>query len=275
MYTITKNIKILSFTLMAVGFIGLFYGFYTAPHSIEESNAIVASYGDHGHSSDHGSDFDYQNNSDQKENSHESEGHEVSHEEHVYHQLSNRPWSALYVAALFFFLISLGTLAFYAIQRASQAGWSPILFRVMEGITGYLLPGSIIVFVILLLSTMHLNHLFVWMDPEVVAHDKIIQAKSGYLDSKFFLARAIFYLLGWNVYRFFSRKFSLAQDKAKDISNHKKNFQLSAGFLAFFIVTESMMSWDWIMSVDPHWFSTLFGWYVFASMFVSCINWSL
>jgi hypothetical protein len=272
MYTITKNIKIVSFTLMAIGFIGLFYGFYTAPHSIEESNAIVASYGDHGHSSNHGSDSDYQNNSHHKENSHESEGHEVSHEEHVYHQLSNRPWSALYVAALFFFLISLGTLAFYAIQRASQAGWSPILFRVMEGITGYLLPGSIIVFVILVLCTMHLNHLFVWMDPEVVAHDKIIQAKSGYLDSKFFLARAIFYLLGWNIYRFFSRKFSLAQDKANDISNHKKNFQLSAGFLAFFIVTESMMSWDWIMSVDPHWFSTLFGWYVFASMFVSGIT---
>jgi len=195
MYTITKNIKIVSFTLMAIGFIGLFYGFYTAPHSIEESNAIVASYGDHGHSSNHGSDSDYQNNSHHKENSHESEGHEVSHEEHVYHQLSNRPWSALYVAALFFFLISLGTLAFYAIQRASQAGWSPILFRVMEGITGYLLPGSIIVFVILVLCTMHLNHLFVWMDPEVVAHDKIIQAKSGYLDSKFFSSQSYILLI--------------------------------------------------------------------------------
>jgi len=224
MYTITKNIKIVSFTLMAIGFIGLFYGFYTAPHSIEESNAIVASYGDHGHSSNHGSDSDYQNNSHHKENSHESEGHEVSHEEHVYHQLSNRPWSALYVAALFFFLISLGTLAFYAIQRASQAGWSPILFRVMEGITGYLLPGSIIVFVILVLCTMHLNHLFVWMDPEVVAHDKIIQAKSGYLDSKFFLARAIFYLLGWNIYRFFSRNFHLPRTKQMIFLITKKTF---------------------------------------------------
>ena len=65
---------------------------------------------------------------------------------------------------------------------------------------------------------------------------------------------------------------SLAQDTSSDISNHKRNFQWSAGFLAFFIVTESMMSWDWIMSVDPHWFSTLFGWYVFASMFVSGIT---
>ena len=285
MYKVTKNIKILSFSLMILGLVGLAYGFYTAPHSIEESKAIVASSSHGEHGSDHAVDLedkdeshssDYAIVSDHSEEVNnldfKSDEHSVSHDEHVYHQLSNRPWSALYVAALFFFLISLGTLAFYAIQRASQAGWSPILFRVMEGITGYLLPGSIIILIFLILSTMHLNHLFIWMDPEVVNHDEIIKAKSGYLDSQFFIGRAIFYILGWNLYRFFSRKFSIAQDQSNDVSNHKKNFKISAGFLAFFIVTESMMSWDWIMSVDPHWFSTLFGWYVFASMFVSGIT---
>ena len=75
------------------------------------------------------------------------------------------------------------------------------------------------------LSSMHLNHLFIWMDPEVVAHDKLIAGKTGYLNTPFFLARAVFFLAGWSLYRFFSRKFSLAQDEAKDISNHKKNFQ--------------------------------------------------
>ena len=273
MYTLTKNIKILSSLMMVSGFIALAYGFYSAPHSVEEAKEMVSYQAHDNYGSD--DDKDYYDKSTLNENKNKSdhgEGHQMSHDEHVYHQLSNRPWSALYVSALFFFLISLGTLAFYAIQRASQAGWSPILFRVMEGITGYLLPGSIIVFVILILCTMHLNHVFVWMDPDVVAHDKIIQAKSGYLDSKFFLARAIFYILGWNLYRFFSRNFSIAQDKSDGISNHIKNFKLSAGFLAFFIVTESMMSWDWIMSIDPHWFSTLFGWYVFASMFVSGIT---
>jgi len=285
MYKVTKNIKILSFSLMILGLVGLAYGFYTAPHSIEESKAIVASSSHGEHGSDHAVDLedkdeshssDYAIVSDHSEEVNnldfKSDEHSVSHDEHVYHQLSNRPWSALYVAALFFFLISLGTLAFYAIQRASQAGWSPILFRVMEGITGYLLPGSIIILIFLILSTMHLNHLFIWMDPEVVNHDEIIKAKSGYLNSQFFIGRAIFYILGWNLYRFFSRKFSIAQDQSNDVSNHKKNFKISAGFLAFFIVTESMMSWDWIMSVDPHWFSTLFGWYVFASMFVSGIT---
>tara|TARA_B100001057_G_scaffold348036_1_gene349363 strand:- start:530 stop:1870 length:1341 start_codon:yes stop_codon:yes gene_type:complete len=274
MYSITKNIKILSFSMMLIGLLALAYGFYSAPHSLEEAKEMVSNHGYDDHGSNYGE--EYNSNSTQKKDKTnvdlKEDSHKMSHDEHVYHQLSNRPWSALYVAALFFFLISLGTLAFYAIQRASQAGWSPILFRVMEGITGYLLPGSIIVFVILVLCTMHLNHVFVWMDPEVVAHDKIIQAKSGYLDSTFFLARAIFYILGWNLYRYFSRKFSIAQDKTDGIVNHVRNFKLSAGFLAFFIVTESMMSWDWIMSIDPHWFSTLFGWYVFASMFVSGIT---
>lgn len=285
MYKVTKNIKILSFSLMILGLVGLAYGFYTAPHSIEESKAIVASYSHGEHDADHAVDLEHKDGSHSSDHAivsdhseevndldFKSDEHSVSHDEHVYHQLSNRPWSALYVAALFFFLISLGTLAFYAIQRASQAGWSPILFRVMEGITGYLLPGSIIILIFLILSTMHLNHLFIWMDPEVVNHDEIIKAKSGYLNSQFFIGRAIFYILGWNLYRFFSRKFSIAQDQSNDVSNHKKNFKISAGFLAFFIVTESMMSWDWIMSVDPHWFSTLFGWYVFASMFVSGIT---
>jgi hypothetical protein len=110
------------------------------------------------------------------------------------------------------------------------------------------------------------------MDPEVVAHDKLIAGKTGFLNTPFFLARAIFFLSGWTLYRYFSRKFSIAQDHASDISNHKKNFRISAAFLVFYIVTESMMSWDWIMSIDPHWFSTLFGWYVFASMFVSGIT---
>ena len=95
-------------------------------------------------------------------------------------------------------MISLGTLAFYAIQRAAQAGWSPVLYRVMEGITGYLLPGSIIVFIILVLSSLHLNHLFIWMDSEVVEHDKIIKAKSGYLNIPFFLFRgAFFFFVGF------------------------------------------------------------------------------
>ena len=216
----------------------------------------------------------------------EGAGHESGHAaadphqehlEHVLYQMQNRPWSALYVASFFFFMIALGALAFYAIQYAAQAGWSPILFRVMEGITGYLPVASVFILILLLASAFHLNHIFHWMDPELVNpesphYDKIIDGKSGYLNVPFFIIRALVFLLGWNAYRWVSRKNSIADDTAEDQSFFKKNFKLSAGFLVFFIVTESIMSWDWIMSFDPHWFSTLFGWYVFAGMMVCAIT---
>ncbi len=199
------------------------------------------------------------------------------HLNHVLHQLQNKPWAALYVACIFVMLISLGVLAFYAIQQVAQAGWSPVLFRVMQGITAYLPVGSVIFFILLVLCGMHFNHLFVWMgegvtDPASPNYDKLIAGKAGYLNVPFWLIRAAIFLIGWNLYRYFSRKNCLAQDNATDNSFYKKNFNISAGFLVFFIVTESIMSWDWIMSVDPHWFSTLFGWYVFASFFVSGIT---
>ena len=125
-----------------------------------------------------------------EEVAHNDEEH-TKHLEHVLHQLQNKPWSALYVACIFFMLISLGVLAFYAIQYAAQAGWSPILFRVMESITAYLLPGSIIFFILLVLAGMHYNHIFVWMDPNLIDpthadYDKLIDLKSGYLNVPFF-----------------------------------------------------------------------------------------
>jgi hypothetical protein len=298
MYTFPNKLRNLAIVFMVVGLIGLTYGFLSAPSTIEEAKAIVAANHGEGHGTSHetsgtsesqGEDSSHASTSSHAEDAHPTadhqeqvaashngtshvESHDAEHDEHVFHQLSNKPWAALYVAAFFFFMISLGVLAFYAIQRAAQAGWSPVLFRVMEGITAYLLPGGVIVIVILLLSGMHFNHLFIWMDPEVVAHDKLIAGKVGFLNLPFFLIRAVIFLSGWTLYRYFSRKFSLAQDTASDISNHKKNFRISAAFLVFYIVTESIMSWDWIMSIDPHWFSTLFGWYVFASMFVSGIT---
>lgn len=275
MYTFSNRLKIGSFIAMAVGLICLATGFLSAPGTVEEAKAMVASAHGDGHGGGHAEEASHQTTTDghAEKDAHGAEAsHDASHDEHLLHQLQNRPWSALYVAAFFFFMISLGVLAFYAIQRAAQAGWSPLLFRVMEGITAYLVPGGIIVFVILLLSVLHMNHMFVWMDADVVAHDKLLQGKAGYLNPTFFLIRAAIFLGGWIFYREYSRKLSLAQDEADDNSNFKLNFRISAAFLVFYLITESMMSWDWIMSVDPHWFSTLFGWYVFASMFVSGIT---
>ena len=267
-YKFSKQIKRLSIILMIIGAIGIAFGLYSAPSNVEEAKEIVAKMSHDGyaedHSDDHGGGYG--------EDSYVASGHEYDHDKHVFHQLQNKPWAAIYVPALFFMMISLGVLAFYAIQRASQAGWSIVLYRLMEGVTGYLLPGSIFVIIILVFSALKFNHLFIWMDPEVVADDEIIRNKVGYLNIPFFFIRAIIYISGWVLYRNISRKLSLEQDTNNNISIHKKLFKFSAGFLVFFLVSESMMSWDWIMSIDPHWFSTLFGWYVFAGMFVSGIT---
>ena len=315
MYTFSSKLKTFSFILMALGVLGIGYGFYTAPKDIQEVEIILATqnHGGHGEAAheapmnsaasheattahtdvikEHSAvavatSTDTAKVADEaqvetiqakpvvKKESHvvsEDEAH-TEHLTHVLHQLQNKPWSAFYVACIFFMLISLGVLAFYAIQYVAQAGWSPVLFRVMQGITAYLPVGSVIFFIFLVLCGLHFNHMFVWLDPEVVATDKLIANKSGYLNFPFWIIRAAIFLIGWNLYNYYTRKNCLAQDESNDNSNYKKNFNISAIFLVFFIVTESIMSWDWIMSVDPHWFSTLFGWYVFSSFFVSAIT---
>lgn len=270
MYTLPNKLKVFAIIFMVLGAIGMIAGFLSAPKSTEQVKEMMAGHHDDGHSAD-------ATHSEGHEAGHEAHGDDEAHYEHILHQMQNRPWSALYIASFFFFMISLGCLAFYAIQYASQAGWSPVLFRVMEGITAYLPVASVIIFILLLLSAFHINHIFHWMDPELVDpnsehYDKIIAGKSSFLNVPFFLIRAAIFLLGWNLYRWISRKNSIADDTAEDNKYFKKNFKLAAGFLVFFIVTESMMSWDWIMSFDPHWFSTLFGWYVLAGMMVCAIT---
>jgi hypothetical protein len=289
MYTFSSKLKTFSFILMAVGLLGIGYGFYSAPKDIQEVESLLAteSHDTHGESEAHGVEkssavahdaVEAHSDANSESGEHKT-GHDAQaskeHEEHlthVLHQLQNKPWAAFYVACIFFLLLSMGVLAFYAIQQVAQAGWSPVLFRVMQGITAYLPWASVIFFVFLILCGLHLNHLFIWLDPKVVAEDALIANKASWLNFPWWIIRAAIFLLGWNAYRYFSAKNCLAQDDADDNSFYKKNFNISAGFLVFFIVTESIMSWDWIMSIDPHWFSTLFGWYVFASFFVSGIT---
>lgn len=273
MYTFSNKLKTVSIVLAILGALLVGAGFMNSHKSLEDVKVLLeheaSDHGGHSTAATHGKDYNAK-----KINPHEhphAEGghHDDAHAEHVMHQIHNRPWAALYVAAFFFMMIALGVLAFYAIQWAAQAGWSPVLFRVMEAITAYLLPGAVIVLLIAIFAD---KHLFVWMDPEVVAHDKLLQGKAGWLNKFGFIVRGLIFIIGWVTYRYFAVKFSRAQDEAKDNSNFKKSFRIAAGFLVFFIYSESIMSWDWIMSVDPHWFSTLFGWYVFASMFVSGIT---
>src|SRR5699024_1579587 len=124
--------------------------------------------------------------------------HQESQVEKALHQLKARPWAATFVAAFFFFMLALGVLVFQAAQYASEAGWSPVLYRVFEGITNYVLPGSIIVALLVLLAG---QHFYPWQNHDLVAADEDLQIKSLYLNFPFFVVRLIIYLLIWNVYR--------------------------------------------------------------------------
>ena len=284
MYKLSGKLKVFSIVLMVIGLVGLTYGFLNTPKTVDDVKEILAAQNSHHEGESALSENEEAHNGgfvDQARGEegyakaameqHESkmdEDHHGNHLEHVLHQMQTKPWSATLVSAFFFFMIALGVLVFYAIQYAAQAGWSPVLFRVMEGITSYLLPGSIIVVLLVLLAG---THFYPWQDEHIVNGDKILEGKSGFLNFPFFVIRAVIYLLGWNLYRYFSRKNSL-QESATDLKPYRKNFKISVFFLLFFIVTESLMSWDWFMSMTPHWYSTLFAWYVFASMFVSAIT---
>ncbi|MDN3491097.1 quinol:cytochrome C oxidoreductase [Winogradskyella bathintestinalis] len=281
-YKISNRLRIGAIVLIVLGLLGVGYGFIDSHQyeTVEDVKELLANESHHDthaneehaeevHEESHVSD----NIGEEAHGAeHAEEGHGMSHEEHVLHQIHNRPYSALYIAAFFFFMIALGVLAFYAVQYASQSGWSPVLFRVMEGITSYVLPGGILVLLIAFIAD---SHLFIWLTDGMTTegsdnYDALVAGKSGWLNKTGFFIRGLIFLAGWSAYRYFSRKFSIAQDNAdiNDNRNFKKNFRISAAFLVFFIYTESMMSWDWIMSVDPHWFSTLFGWYLLAGMLV-------
>ncbi len=103
-------------------------------------------------------------------------------------------------------------------------------------------------------------------------YDHLLDGKSGFLNVPFFIGAALIYLLGWIFFALRFRKLSLEDQ----VGDQKKWFikmrNLGAWFLVFFAVTSSTSAWHWVMSIDPHWFSTLFGWYIFAGLFVSGLS---
>lgn len=274
MYSFSKKLKLSAIIFMILGALGITYGFLSTPKTTAQVKEIMH----HEMAEQHENTKTIAAHNENKEYKTEgSENKEDSHITHMLHYMQNRPYTAVYIAMLFFFMLAIGTLVFYAAQYAAQAGWPIVLYRVMEAITAYLLPGSLFILAFLILSASNGHYYFEWMNPEYynpkgIHYDEVLMSKSWYLNTPFWMIRTFIFLLGWNFYRYFSRKNSIAQDNATDISHYKKNFTASIIFLIFFIITESVMSWDWIMSLTPHWQSTLFGWYVFACLFVSSIT---
>ncbi|MFI5171552.1 MAG: hypothetical protein ACHQFW_04135 [Chitinophagales bacterium] len=103
-------------------------------------------------------------------------------------------------------------------------------------------------------------------------YDKLIDGKSGYLNSSFWTIRSLLYLIIWVWIAVMLRRFSLKEDLEPTTKWYMKTKTWAAVFLPVWGVTSSMMAWDWVMSLDPHWYSTLFGWYNFVSLWVACVS---
>lgn len=176
----------------------------------------------------------------------------------------------LLVDSFFFFAIGLGALYFLALQYATETGWYASVKRIIEGVAGFIPYGIGLMLVTLLtISLMKGGGVYVWMDHGHVEHDPILTKKSAYLNQVFFWIRTVAYMA---VYYIFWRGFkmrSLEEDRIGGTAIHFTNYKKGALFLVFFAVFSSTSAWDWIMSIDAHWFSTLFGWYVFAGMWCS------
>lgn len=210
------------------------------------------------------------------------EAHDVEHvihaTTHALHAKGQRPWSSLLVAAIFFLGASLVSIFFLALQYVAQVGWSVLLKRILMAIGAFLPYAGVILLLIFITGGLHLfgNHTYHWMavgimDPESSNYDAIIAGKEAYLNFGFFMLRALIYIAGWYWGLKKLTTLSLQEDINGGLDYYHKSVKVSAIFIVFFAVTSSMMAWDWIMSIDTHWFSTLFGWYVFSSMFVTAL----
>lgn len=161
--------------------------------------------------------------------------------------------------------ISLGALFFILIHHLTRATWSAGLRRTAENIAANL-PWLLIAFIPVIFG---MHDLFHWTHADAVAQDPILQAKKGYLNSSFFLIRAAFYFTVWTIMALWFRRMSLKQDETGDERLTYKMRSRSPIGILLFAITVSFAAFDWLMSLDPHWFSTMFGVQVFAGSMVS------
>ncbi len=186
------------------------------------------------------------------------------------HHFKTRLMTNGLINGFFYFALGLGALFFLALQYATETGWYASVKRVIEAVAGFI-PYGIGLFGIVLLTITFMDgaHIYTWMDPETVSHDEIIQGKSAYLNKTFFWIRTVVYFLTYFYFLTGFKKRSLEEDRIGGTDLHFKNYRQGALFLVFFAVFSSTSSWDWLMSIDVHWFSTLYGWYTFAGMWCS------
>ncbi|MCB9511516.1 MAG: hypothetical protein H6695_15110 [Deferribacteres bacterium] len=173
-----------------------------------------------------------------------------------------------YLAAFVFWTtIALGGLFFTMLHHLTGATWSVVLRRFSEAIM-VILPVLAILFLPIIPGMHDLYH---WTHEEAVAADHILQQKEPYLNIPFFLIRAVFYFGVWFLLARTLKKYSTQQDNAPEPSLTDKMRRFSAPGMLLFAVTLTYAAFDWLMSLNPHWYSTIFGVYIFSGSLLSVL----
>lgn len=186
-----------------------------------------------------------------------------------------RFWANFLLSNFFFTAISVLALAFMCIKYAAKASWAVGFKRLTEAFTGYL-PVAAVFFGIMVIFTFVGNNsgfksLYEWLHPEIVEHDAVLQGKAPYLNLPFFLIRLVVCFLVWIVFQRVFRSFSLKeeQEPKRNLKFYDKSTYWSAAFLPLFGLTFCFAAFDWFMSSEPHWYSTMYAVNVFAGSLVS------
>jgi hypothetical protein len=190
------------------------------------------------------------------------------------HILVERTYANLLLMGYYFTCVCAAGAFFLALLYVTQSAWSAGIIRIPQAMAGILPIASIILLVIvgLGLSTHNLYHHWYaegLTDPNSPNYDSIIAGKSWYLNFSGFLSRQVIFMGLYSIFAIILAKLSYKEDLEGGLNSYKKSFKLSAIFLVIFGFTTPIWSFDTIMSLEAHWFSTMFGWYNFAAMWVS------
>jgi len=163
--------------------------------------------------------------------------------------------------------IGLGSLFLIALEYIAGADWSTPFRRIPEFFAG-LLPVLLVLVIPLFIFNYDLFH---WAHKEAVAEDKILQGKAPYLNLTFFIVRTFVFIVLWSLFYWVMMRNSRKQDETKDQTLTKKNIRLAAVFIPVFALSLTFTAIDFMMSLAPNWFSTIFGVYYFAGTVVAAL----
>jgi len=175
------------------------------------------------------------------------------------------------VGYFFWFGVSLGSLALLMVQHLTGGAWGMVIRRILEA-SSRTLPFISLLFIPLLFG---IPSLYEWADPGKVAHDVILQKKQMYLNAPFWIGRVVVYFVIWNGLMFLLNKWSKQEDEEGGFRYAVMMEKLSAPGIVIYVFTITFAVTDWIMSLTPHWFSTIFGFLTVVSQGLSVFTFAI